>query len=87
MGDFGGLPRTSRAGIGRIVIETLLTLTKLIWATGSSLPPPDKALQLTSAGDGVLGQRRPALASLAGRLLPSGGAAPWATLPVNGARS
>jgi hypothetical protein len=31
-------------------------------------PPPNKALQLTSAGGGVLGLRRPKLASLAGRL-------------------
>jgi len=41
---------------------------------------PNKALQLTSAGRGVSGQRRPLLASLAGRLVPSGGGAGWATV-------
>jgi hypothetical protein len=54
--------------------------------TRASLPP-NKALQLTSAGSGVLGQRRPELAALAGRLVPAGGGARWATLPVSGARS
>jgi hypothetical protein len=38
--------------------------------------PPNKALQLTSAMRGVLRQRRPELAPLAGRLEPSGGGAP-----------
>ena len=42
--------------------------------------PPNKALQLTSAGSGVLKHRRPELTSLAGRLVPPGDGAGWATL-------
>jgi hypothetical protein len=48
--------------------------------SSNSSPPPNKALQLTSAGEGVTAQRRPLLASLAGRLEPSGGGARWATV-------
>jgi hypothetical protein len=43
-------------------------------------PPPNKALQLASAVRGVLGPRRPELASLAGRLEAAGGGAAWATV-------
>jgi hypothetical protein len=41
---------------------------------------PNQALQLTSAVRGVPWPRRPELASLAGRLAPAGGGAPWATV-------
>jgi hypothetical protein len=47
----------------------------------AALGLPNQALQLTSAVRGVPRQRRPLLASLAGRLVPSGGGAAWATLP------
>jgi hypothetical protein len=47
--------------------------------TGGGLDE-DQGKQLTSAGSGVYRGRRPELASLAGRLVPSGGVAPWATL-------
>jgi len=44
-------------------------------------PLPNKALQLPSAGAAVSWQRRPLLASLAGRLVLAGGGAWWATVP------
>jgi hypothetical protein len=64
---------------GRIVVESMGGYERCL--VESSPKRAQESLQLTSARGGVMGQRRPRLASLVGRLEAAGGEAGWATVP------